>query len=136
LLPPLAQYRTRLEGALERKDFAETLLAEQIVLEGLGEAILARIEAGLAKRDAPFRRLRRVLVHQEEAHHAFGRRTLDRMLASGETSTEVLRACGADYLVLAQAMVEGLASVFASIDEDASAWAADVFRYMPEWLTR
>ena len=67
-LPAREQYRVLVEDALQRRDFPETLMAEQIILEGLGEAILARIEEGLAKRSAPFGRLRRVLLHQEEAH--------------------------------------------------------------------
>jgi hypothetical protein len=30
-------------------------------------------------------------------------------------------------------MVLTLASLFSTIDEDASAWAADVWHYVPEW---
>ena len=54
------QYRKLLEAAIARQDFVETLLAEQIILEGLGEAILKKLEAGLVKRGAPFCRLRRL----------------------------------------------------------------------------
>src|SRR5574340_847598 len=79
-LQPLERYRTLIEDAIRRGDLAETLLAEQIILEGLGEAILKRIDAGLVKRNAPFGRLRRILVRQEEAHHEFGRRALDRAI--------------------------------------------------------
>lgn len=49
------QYRQLLMAAIERQDFAESLLAEQIILEGLGEAILQRLETGLANRNAPCR---------------------------------------------------------------------------------
>jgi hypothetical protein len=31
-------------------------------------------------------------------------------------------------------MVTTLAGLFDAIDEDASAWASDVKRYLPEWL--
>lgn len=54
-LPPLETYRKMLDNALDRQDLLETLLAEQVILEGLGEAMLTRIEEGLAKRAAPFR---------------------------------------------------------------------------------
>ena len=37
--------------------FFETILAEQVILESLGEAILHKLEAGLKKRNAPFNRL-------------------------------------------------------------------------------
>lgn len=134
LLPPLERYRDLIEDAIGRRDFAETLLAEQVILEGLGEAILARIEAGLAKREAPLGRLRQVLLLQEEAHHGFGRRTLDRMVADGRVSRDVLSERGLEYARLAQMMVESLADLFASVDEDAAAWAADAASYLPDWL--
>jgi hypothetical protein len=134
LLPPMELYRTLIEDALRRGDLAETLMAEQIILEGLGEAILERIEEGLAKRNAPFKSLRRMFLQQEEAHHGFGCRTLERMFAAGTTSPEALRDRGQVYLALTQAMVATLADLFTSIEEDATAWATDVARYVPEWL--
>jgi len=134
LLPPMEQYRTLIEDAISRGDFAETLMAEQIILEGLGEAILERIEEGLAKRNAPFERLRRMLLQQEEAHHGFGCRTLERMFAAGAASPDTLRGRGQEYLGLTHAMVDTLADLFTSIEEDATAWASDVGRYVPEWL--
>ena len=134
MLQPLERYRMLIEGAISRADLAETLLAEQIILEGLGEAILKRIEAGLVKRNAPFGRLRCILVHQEEAHHAFGRRALDQAIASGQTSAEALQPCGQEYLALANAMVITLSDLFESIDEDPTVWASDAKSYVPAWL--
>jgi len=136
LLPPLERYRLLLEEALRRGNFAETLMAEQIILEGLGEAILKRIEYGLAKRKAAFGRLRRILIHQEEAHHAFGRRALDRAFAAGLTSPAELRLRGLEYLALTDAMMETLGDLFESIDEDPSAYASDAKSYLPDWLSK
>jgi len=135
LLPPLERYRSLLEEALRRGNFAETLVAEQIILEGLGEAILKRIEYGLARRKAAFGRLRRILIHQEEAHYAFGRRALDRAFAAGLTSPEELRPRGLEYLALTDAMVETLGDLFESIDEDPSAYLLAAKGYLPAWLT-
>ena len=136
LLPPLERYRALLEQAIRERNFVETLLAEQIILEGLGEAILSRIEDGLAKRGAAFGRLRRILLRQEEAHHAFGRRALDRAIVEGRTSPEELRSRAQKYLALTDAMVATLGDLFESIDEDPSAWATDARRYLPEWLVK
>ena len=135
LLPSLETYRRRLEAAVARRDWAETLLAEQIILEGLGEAILKRVEAGLAKRDAPFGRLRRILIHQEEAHYAFGCRALERTIAAGDTDPEALRPPALEYVALIEAMVETLHDLFESIEEEPAAWTADAKRYLPVWLT-
>lgn len=132
---PLERYRSLLDAAIQRGDLLETILAEQVVLEGLGEALLHRIEAGLVKRRASFVRLRRILLQQEEAHHAFGRRVLTTAIQNGDTSIEDLQVRAGPYLPLAEAMVLELADVFASIDEDASAWASDLNQYLPPWLT-
>ncbi|HSE59016.1 MAG TPA: hypothetical protein VLA99_09975 [Nitrospiraceae bacterium] len=133
LLPPLERYRALVEDAVKRRDLHESLMAEQLILEGLGEAILNRIEAGLVKRGAPFGRLRRILLLQEEAHHGFGRRLLDRARGDGTLQPDRLRGRAEEYLGLTQDMVLMLASLFSTIDEDASAWASDVRLYVPDW---
>jgi hypothetical protein len=135
ILPALEEYRKLLFEALDRKDLIEAVLAEQVILEGLGEAILTRIEAGLMKRGAPYARLRRVLLSQEEAHHGFGRRMLERAMAEGRTDAVTLSCRAQDYLVLAERMVLFLSEVFESIDEDPAAWAADIRTFLPPWLS-
>jgi hypothetical protein len=42
------------------------------VLEGLGEQILIRLNRGLDNQGIGFARQRRVLLHQEQGHFAFG----------------------------------------------------------------
>ncbi|TKB92504.1 MAG: ferritin-like domain-containing protein [Nitrospira sp.] len=134
-LPALEEYRKKLNDALGRQDLLETFLAEQVILEGLGEAILTRIEEGLAKRAAPFGRLRRILLQQEEAHHGFGRRMLERAMAEGRTDTETLRLRAQDYLALTDQIVLTLSDLFEAIAEDPTAWAQDVRKFLPPWLT-
>jgi hypothetical protein len=133
-LPGLEEYRAILNDALARKDLFETVLAEQVILEGLGEAILTRIEEGLARRAAPFGRLRRILLQQEEAHHGFGRRILERAMAEGRIDAETLRRRAQDYLALTDRMVLTLSDLFESIAEDPTAWAQDVRKFLPAWL--
>ena len=135
VLQPLEDYKKRLLEALARKDLIETLLAEQVILEGLGEALLTRIETGLVKRAAPYGRLRRILLHQEEAHHGFGRRMLERAMAGGCTDAVSLRRQAQDYLELTERMVVSLRDLFESIDEDPAAWAADVKTFLPPWVS-
>ncbi len=136
VLPPLERYRELIEEAIRARRFAETILAEQIILEGLGEAILKRLEAGLVKRRAGFGRLRRILLHQEETHHAFGERALERAVAAGQASPEALRERAPEYLAVADAMVLALGDLFASIDEDAAAYIGDARSALPKWLVQ
>ena len=135
LLPALEEYRKLLCDALARKELIEAVLAEQVILEGLGEAILTRIEAGLVKRAAPFGRLRRILLSQEEAHHGFGRRMLERAMADGHTDEVALRGHAQVYLTLTEQMVLALSDLFESIDEDPELWAGDVSSFLPPWLS-
>ena len=134
-LPALERYRALLDDALRRRDFAETLMGEQIILEGLGEAILGRIEEGLVKRGAPFGALRRILLQQEEAHHDFGRRMLDRAFAAGASSPGHLRVRAREYLDQTDRMVSTLGDLFESIDEDPHQYTERARSYLPAWLT-
>jgi hypothetical protein len=136
VLPPLDRYRALIEEAIRERRFAETLLAEQIILEGLGEAILKRLEVGLVKRRAGFGHLRRILLHQEETHHAFGRRALERAIEAGQAAPEALRGRAQEYLAVADEMVMALGDLFASIDEDADAYIKDARSALPPWLNQ
>jgi hypothetical protein len=135
VLVPLERYRILLEEAIRRGDVIESLLAEQVILEGLGEAILSRIEFGLEKRGAPFRFLRRLLLHQEQAHHNFGRRMVECAVLAGETSYPVLRAQAVPYLALTHQMLEPLMEQFQSIDEDPALYLSAANQSLPPWLT-
>ena len=128
------QYRQLVEAAIVRRDFAETLLAEQIILEGLGEVILKKIEAGLVKRGAPFQRLRRMLIHQEEAHHQFGLRVLSKMIDRNEESYDTLRERSEIYLSLAKTMLFSAKDSFYSIDEDPQEYWDEFYGNLPAWL--
>jgi hypothetical protein len=135
ILPALEEYRKLLFEALDRKDLIEAVLAEQVILEGLGEAILTRIEAGLMKRGAPYARVRRILLSQEATHHGFGQRMLEQAMAEGRTDAMTLRRRAQDYLWLTEHMVLFLSELFESIAEDPAAWAADIRTFLPPWLS-
>ena len=130
----MKKYQDLLEGAIQRQDFAETLLAEQIILEGLGEAILKRIDEGLLKRGAPFKRLRRKLIHQEEAHYQFGLRALSRMVEREQESYDTLRNRIQEYLPLAKTLLFSAQDAFYAIDEDPQNYWDDFYLNIPSWL--
>ncbi len=127
-------YRQLLEDAIQRQDYAETLLAEQIILEGLGEAILKKLETGLVKRGAPFRRLRNTLIHQEEAHHQFGVRMLARIVEKDETDYAKLYRKAQTYLPVAKTLLFSVQETFALIDENAQEYWDGFLNTLPPWL--
>ena len=69
---PLQTYRRQVEASLARGDFVDSLLALQVILEGLGDVALERISDGVGKRGFGFNRIRKIILGQEDAHHAFG----------------------------------------------------------------
>ena len=107
---------------------------DQEVLNEIASA-LKRIEEGLVKRGAGFAHLRRLLLQQEEAHHTFGQRTVERAIAKGETSFEELRARAPVYLVLTDSIIRSLTELFESIDEDPATYISDARNYLPRWFT-
>ena len=109
----------------------ETFLAEQVILERLGESILTRIEERVTKRAVPFGRLRRILLQQEEAHHRFGRRMLERAMAKGRIDAEALRRRAQIYFALTDQMVLTLSHLFESIAQGPAVLAQDVRRFLP-----
>ncbi len=134
VLPALEEYHEILDAELARGNLLETYLAEQVVFEGLGETTLSRIEQGLAKRGAPFGRTRRILLQQEEEHHGFGCRQLEQAIRRGETDRDALRQRAQRYLMLTDSIIYTLCDLFDSIDEDVTAWVADVKSFVPRWL--
>lgn len=133
---PFTEYRTLLTRAFENKDFLETILAEQVIFESLGEAILGKMEAGLQKRHAPFQRLRRILLHQEAAHHGFGERVLDKAIAQDQTSHRDLREKAIPYLDVSQSIMMGLQERLEEIDEYPCDYIRAHHEGLPSWLDK
>jgi hypothetical protein len=60
---------------------------------------------------------------------------LERAMAEGRTDAETLRRRAQDHLALTDRMVLTLSDLFESITENPTAWAQDVRKFLPPWLT-
>jgi len=134
ILAPMVQYESLAEASLARADFDESLIALQVILEGLGHVVLTNIDAGLSRRGLGFARLRRQLRQQEQAHHAFGAHLLNRRIESGVVDPKDLRSCAGSYLELVDVMLTELADLFVGFDEDPAQYRAAFERTLPSWL--
>ncbi|MCZ6800450.1 MAG: hypothetical protein O7F12_08190 [Nitrospirae bacterium] len=132
----LHQFRTQLDQACHRKEFLTTVLAEQVILEGLGEVMLKKLEHGLMKRQASFQKLRQLLLYQEEAHHGFGLRVLERAIIHQDISVSELREHAQPFLQLAERLVLSLADLLYSIDEDPNWYLKEFHQHLPRWLRK
>lgn len=135
VLPPaMIEFEQRLHRALARGDLTESLVASQVVLEGLGEQILSRLNRGLDEQGIGLSRQRRVLLHQEQGHFAFGQRLLLRQLQAGQAGIGQLQELAGGYLLLVTAMIAEMAEVFDVLDEDAREYTDGLIAALPCWL--
>ena len=128
------QYDALIEDAIQRQDLAETVLGAQVMLESLGEICLDRLDAGISNRGLGFRRLRRIVLNQERAHHDFGRRQLDAYVAADDGVRTRLQERAPDYGALIDQMIVAFQSAFECFDEDMTAFQHDVQQGFPSWI--
>lgn len=133
-LPAMRDFRTLLDDAVGRGDFAESLLGQQVILEAVGEVLLAAIDRGLQQRGLGFRRLRRVILAQEAAHHATGDRLLNNALADDPNVKTRLAQRASAYLELVDDMFADGAPLFAAFNQDVDNYRARVHDKLPEWV--
>lgn len=133
-VPQLIRYRALLEQALDRGNFTETILAQQVILEGLGDVVFDRIGGGMTDRGIGFSTLRRLLKKQEHAHHTFGLRTLNQVISNERTSVGLLRRQSTPYLELVEGILVGLSGIFETFTEDPRRFRRDFRQTLPLWL--
>jgi len=74
----LSDYEEQLHRDLDRKDLTASLLGMQGILEGIGEQMLRASSQSLTGQNERYRRLHRLVLQQENSHHAFGQHCLQR----------------------------------------------------------
>lgn len=119
-LAAMQRYRAEIDAALNAGDLGETLIAQQVILEGLGEVVLRNIAAGIVRRHGVLQSLHRRLLLQEQAHLGFGVLHLKNMLSTGFMTAETLRANTHRYLSYAEAMLDEMQDQFDYFSEDAT----------------
>lgn len=131
--PGLKAYRLRLEHACRRSDLAETLVGQQVVLEGFGELVLSRMNRKFDQRGIGFKRVRKTLLAQERGHHAFGHRMLRDLLVCGQVRSERVSQLTSDYLALVDRMLEELQPVFDVVGADAVCYRQELRERVIVW---
>jgi hypothetical protein len=122
-LAALGRFRAEAEAAVARREFAESVLALQVILEGVGETVLTALHQAMSSRASRFSPLCRMVLRQEQGHHRFGLGRLRQSLADGALSAEALRENGARWADRCEAMLAETGELFVFFDEDPAAYA-------------
>jgi 1,2-phenylacetyl-CoA epoxidase catalytic subunit len=111
-LRAMFHYRERLFADLDRGNLAGSLVGMQVVLEGVGARVLKEMDAELRRRGDRHAALRRRLLLQEDAHHAFGLRCIQRLCAETPAASALLATAGREYTALSIDMLTACEELF------------------------
>lgn len=131
---PMQRYRRLIEQALRQYDLAGSLLGMQVIMEGVGDVAINSINDGIVTRGLDLKRLRRLVVGQEEAHHDFGVRRLDQLVCQNDGNSLSLQHKAADYLELMDALIGAAVGLFEYFGENANDYVKQLYQKLPPWM--
>ena len=111
-----SEFQSALAQALEDCALPESVVGCQVVLEGLGEALLGEIDEGIRARGFGLDRLRRLILEQERLHHGFGVTLLEQAVRTGTANAAVIRRAVAQYVQLAITILDRNRRLFTAFD--------------------
>ena len=121
-------YDALLDEAIKNQDLLSSVIGLQVILEGMGEIALARLDSGMKQRDAGLQKLRRAILAQEDAHHDFGLQYLNKNLLS------IMSIQPEVYLAVISDMLTSMQNLFEFFDEDSDQYIADFRHNLPDQI--
>ena len=121
------------QARLRAGDFLGSLLVQQIMLETVGHVVLHRLNRELARREVGLSRLRRLILHQEDGHQAFGlqRLSVSESISAGERK-RLQEQCAALWRTADSLLLE-LGPALETLNEDVSDYRRDLLQALPAW---
>ncbi len=118
--PVLKAWSKQIETSIARGDLAESLLIQQIFLEGLAHIVMYKADAELAGHgyvdSQQFLKLQRYILQQEAEHHAFGVQQLRRVLTNDAVTQRRLRQVSASLLNQTGELIDSLSETCGALD--------------------
>ena len=107
----LKQFEAKLNSALAQNRLRESIIAQQLLFEGLGEITLEKVSCGISDRGFGFQRIRKRILAQEHAHHRFGEKYLQQYLNANDTNIDQLTNDCKDYLEILRNLLNDMEPV-------------------------
>lgn len=123
-----ATYSALLDEAITKHDLLSSVIGLHVILEGMGEVALSRLDFGIKQRDIGLQKLRCAILAQEDAHHKFGLEFLKKNRSS------IISVQPEAYLSVINDMLSSLQNLFEFFDEDSDRYAADFRHSMPDQI--
>ena len=114
----LAEWHCQIQTAVRHSKLPESLLVQQVFLEGLGHIVLEQIDKELSGRTNRLTRLRGLILRQEQQHHEFGLQLLRQELNLDSSVRARLEPVGASLFQNAAQLLGDLSPAFAVLDAD------------------
>jgi hypothetical protein len=122
------------EARLSEGDFLGSVLVQQVMLETVGHVVLHRLNAELARREVGLSGLRRLILHQEDGHQAFGVARLKMSVPISASKRKSLQEQGAALWRTADGLLLELGPALEVLNEDVSDYRHDLLQALPDWF--
>ena len=121
-------YSALLDEAIANHDLSSSVIGLQVILEGMGEIALSRLDYGMQRRDVGLQKIRRAILAQEDSHHDFG---LNYLHANKSLTTSIHTEA---YLTVVSDMIISLQGLFDFFEEDSQQYMAEFRHNLPEQI--
>jgi hypothetical protein len=131
----LHNWRGRIRRAIAQNRLAESLLVQQVFLEGLGHIILREIDAACFTGGRQIIRMRETILRQEAQHHEFGLRLLQSELERSPAMVLQLEEMGQELFAEAETLLSELSDSFAVLDAPGRNFVAELRAELPLYVS-
>lgn len=127
----LISLESKLNRALDRNDLSESIVAQQLLFEGLGEITLKKVSSGITDRGFGFQRIRKIILAQEHAHHRFGEKQIDKILNSKEFDARAIAVKCKEYLAILHEVLIEMEPILSYYNQDVQSFYTDLTQGLP-----
>ena len=130
----LIDFEKKLDTTLNKGRLAESIMAQQLLFEGLGEITLEKVSQGIEDRGFGFQRVRKTILKQEHAHHQFGEKQINQLFSSAELDTYLLAKQCREYLEILEQTLYDMQSVLQFYNQSAESFYQQLITELPSQL--
>ena len=128
----LLKFESKLSNALDRKDLAESIVAQQLLFEALGEITLEKVSSGIEDRGFGFKRIRKTILNQERTHHKFGQKHVARILNAPQFDAQIVGRQCKEYLEIIDSILTEMEPVLLFYNQSVDIFYQQLIKELPE----